>query len=155
MGDHKAEKSDSQTSAKDSVSENNEVPVRYLIECWDEIKKETLLVDNDDKPFDIQLKTVKGPPLDQKKQTEAFRVILEVDGYDLRQGRRDMYGIFNKKTSHKQATGALEDASKGDLCMDHLEITGVFESKIEIRSDFLLEALREVVDYYPRLVLPS
>jgi hypothetical protein len=162
MSDTKNDAPHSGSLEKEGSAAKKAVPVRYFIECWDDLKKETFLVDNGDKPFNIQLRTRKPPTSAPTGETEAFRIILEVDGYDIRFGKRDTLGIVRRGTtlrgrkddSSEDGTNDIpEGVMREEPSIDDVEITDVLQTKIEIHSQPLLEVLREVVDYYPRLVL--
>ena len=130
------------------------VKIRYSLEVYDTIKTEWNTIEQTDAPFDLgSASRDAAKEVDPTEKPPAiFEVCTKANGFDTRRKKKlddihlEMFGM-KRDEAH---SGPSEPPVEEPLKLEHLRITEVTETRIEIHSHPLLEAIREVVDYYPK-----
>jgi hypothetical protein len=130
------------------------VKIRYSLEVYDTVKSEWSTLEQTDGPFDLG-----SVSRDEKKEVDPaekppviFEVCKKANGFDTRRKKKfdamhiEMFGMKHVEPPPEPP----EPEDEEPLKLEHLKITEVTETRIEIHSHPLLEAIREIVDYYPK-----
>ncbi|ESZ91573.1 ATPase [Sclerotinia borealis F-4128] len=127
----------------------NTANIKYSLVVSDESSSEPYTLTQNDVPFDFsrlydkndkQNDIVQGPPV-------IFEVIIEAEGFDKRAEQLRFENTIKAPDEH-----AIPPATTTELPpikFEDLNVTSVTETRMEIHSQKLLGAIREVVDYYP------
>jgi hypothetical protein len=122
--------------------------IKYSLEVYDSFKSEWNTITQDDKAFDLS--QIEAPDeKDNISQTPPaiFEVITKADGFDKR--RRKLNFELGLKELQDKAPEPKEEPELPPLTLADLKVTEIVETRVEIHSQPLLEAIRQVVDYYP------
>lgn len=129
------------------------VKIRYSLEVYDTIKTEWSTIERTDVPFDLGSvsRDIAKDDDPTSKPPAIFEVITKANGFDIRRKKKmdamhlEIFGMKHDEPSPELTTPPEEEPLK----LEHLKITEVTETRIDIHSHPLLEVIREAVDYYP------
>jgi hypothetical protein len=123
--------------------------IKYSLEVYDESNSESKTVTQDDVPFDFsrvydkngkEKDLTTGPPA-------IFEVITTAEGFDKRQRKLNFENAI--KALDENARPPTTTPKLPPIKFEDLTVTEITETRMEIHSQKLLGAIREVVDYYP------
>lgn len=122
------------------------VQVKYSLELYDTLTLESATISQDNTPFNLP--RVKEAILQVNSPSTIFEVVTKADGFDLR--RRNRKVEISKSVSREETSPEQEpESTLPPLRFEDVSVTNITEVRIEIHSQTLLSAIREVVDYYP------
>lgn len=126
-----------------------DVKIKYSLEVYDPNTRESLSLNQNDEPFEFPTSSgeVSGTQVATSDPPAIFEIVTATTGYDRRKRKGDdffeMMGMGNDDMS------TVQDEP---LKLEHIKINRLNETRMEIHSSLLIEAIKEVVDYYPKYI---
>jgi hypothetical protein len=126
------------------------VKIKHTLRFFDTITSEWNMIQQDDLAFDLGSvpseiendSSTSNPP-------EIFEIFTKATAFDKRRPKELKGSHFRMRGLGQDDAHSLPHVEE-PVKLEHLKITEVTETRIEIYSQCLLQAIREVVDYYPR-----
>lgn len=139
-----AKTADSPATAN-KVHQEKSARIRYKVECEDEFGP-NFDCKQDDKPFDLQVAT---GLTDVDESMPIFEIITTLKVASKRPKYAD-YMMMMKAPDDDEAEAKDEEKEKPKPTLEGKRIVDVGDTRMVIHSPLLLDAIREVVEYYPR-----
>jgi hypothetical protein len=131
---HLAKDESAQLKRGDNETAIPQIGIRYTVDCFDPNNGRNFKISQNDKPLDIQVSS----PIDTSPATPVIELITYVDVRSRVQG--------SEESAEKMIEGTT---AKG---LEDYTVARVRPSSLLVRSEHLTQALRDVVEYYPRCV---
>lgn len=137
-------------AATNEVQQQNPARIRYKVECEDQYGP-NFDCKQDDKPFDLQVTT---GPADVDETMPIFEIITTLKVASKRPKYADY--MLMMKAEGPEAPEEDEEESKDaekakpKATLEGKRIVDVGQTRMVVHSPLLLDAIREVVEYYPR-----
>lgn len=141
--------------------------IRYKVECEDEYGPK-FDVRQDSTPFDLQVTRDASANVDESEPVFEIITALSVAsnrpkyyggffgggaaGHESLSDSevREPFGLGGDAATATGASGGLVAAEKKPPTLENKRILKIGETRMEIHSPWLLEAIREVIEFYPR-----
>lgn len=139
-----------------TIASKKMVKVKFKLVVHDKLLREYSTITQDDQAFDLYRANGSddtGPDIDGESQPEILKIITEASGFDKQ--RRKTNFEKNLRTLDEVIGPPSPPSPPGivkrlrALKFEDLSVTEIGETRMEIHSRTLLEAIRKVVDYYP------
>lgn len=160
MADNKNIQIDSAGAGETDLRKQMEAMIRYKVECEDQYGP-NFDVKQDGTPFDLQVSQDPSAQVDVREP--VFEIITALD---VASNRPKFYGgLWGEKFADEnieswaaqaaKAPGLLSDdeekeKKKEPATLENKRILKIGETRMVLHSAWLLEAIREVVQFYPR-----